>query len=65
VRILGAFFILQNLFFMEEPLYFYTFIFESSGMGVDCPFLLEVGTTFQYWGLNWIVSDTNLNCFQV
>ena len=50
---------------MEEPLYFYTFIFESSGMGVDCPFLLEVGTTFQYWGLNWIVSDTNLNCFQV
>jgi len=50
---------------MEEPLYFYTFIFESSAMGVNCPFLLKVGTIFHYWGLDWEVSDNDLNCVRV
>lgn len=54
------------IIFIMEKIAYYTFVFESSGFMVESPFILPVGTTFEYWGLNWIVSvynedENNLN----
>lgn len=55
-----------------EKIAYYTFVFESSGFMIESPFILPVGTTFEYWGLNWVVSvynedenDLNLICERV
>jgi hypothetical protein len=48
-----------------EKIAYYTFAFESSGFMIESPFILPVGTTFEYYGFNWIVldSDESENCF--
>jgi hypothetical protein len=46
---------------MLEPIYTYTFTFESSGFATSSPFKLPVGTIFNYWGYTWEVTECYLD----
>jgi len=44
---------------VEEKLASYTFIRTSGGFMIESPFILEIGQTFEYWGLHWVVAESH------
>lgn len=53
----------------EEKIGYYTFIFTSSAISLESPLIIEVGQTFEYWGLRWMVTkdlgENNLICEKI
>ena len=54
---------------VEEKIACYTFTVKCGGFVLESPLIIDIGQTFEYWGLKWVVAgayaENDFYCEQI